>query len=169
MKSRIGGLLLGVAAAAGIAGLASCSSRINEYPVARRVDLGETRDVQMAALIDEYEKCVVGNDRRQLFFIQQKFRLFSEDNTGDMADTALFYVGRIYYDAGDDYSARFSFRRHKRAFPRSGFRPWIEEIEQEMDERLQAYREWLEATRAGSAVTSNAVPPATSGSSSYSR
>lgn len=147
--------------------MGACSSRVNEYPVPRRVDLGASRAEETARLIEEYDKCAVGIDRRRLFFVQQQFRLFTEENDGDQADTALFYVGRIYYDAGDDYNTRLTFRRHKRAFPRSHFRPWIEEMEQEMDDRLRAYREWLEATRSGQTISTTDAPLSPAAASSY--
>lgn len=131
----------------------ACSDRVNEYPVPREVRLTDSRAAELASAIEQYEACRLASDQRKLFFVQQRFRLFSENNANAAADTALFYVGRIYYDVGDDHNARITFLRHKRDFPRSSFRDEISGFEADMDARLDRYRAWLEESRGSGSST----------------
>lgn len=146
MKRRlIGGILLAAA-------FAACrGSEINEYPVPRPLLGGADDEADLKRALEDYERAVAAHDLRGLFFVQGRLRLLAEKTGGtDAGDTALFYIGKIYYDAGDDYDARLAFLKHRRAYPDSPWRETIAELTAEMDARAVRYRNWLEESRTGS-------------------
>lgn len=145
MTKRIGGAILLAAAVA-----ACTASRINDYPVPRDLFGEADLELELSKELDSYRRAVAANDLRELFLVQGRLRLLAERAGGTpVGDSAVFYIGKIYYDVQDDYDARLTFLRHRRHYPDSPWRDEVDALVAEMDRRTNAYREWLEETRTG--------------------
>lgn len=99
--------------------------------------------------VREYEATRVDPERKNLLFVQQKFRALLTDHADNrIGEEALYYVGRIFYDMRAYHDARLAFNRHSEFYRDSDFAPAIARMMEEMDRDQERYRAWLDESRA---------------------
>lgn len=98
---------------------------------------------ELDRLVEEYERSRHAIDRRDLFFVQERFRRLGEENSANrVGEQAHLYVAKIYADAGDHHDAIREVDRFLREYPRSEWREEAERIRRASEEEVERYRAW---------------------------